>query len=126
MLRQRETATVVVQVQKVLQLDTLCSQRMGIILMGPSGAGKTTLWSLLSAAYSKLGSAPIVHKLNPKAVTRQQLLGSLDAHTRCVQCLHTPLRACVVAVRKLVMAFNFGITQAPATDLAPGHFHLPG
>ena len=71
------------QIEKALQLDMSCEQRMGIILMGPSGSGKTTLWQLLAEAYKLEGRAPVIYKLNPKAMPRQQLLGSMDMHTRC-------------------------------------------
>jgi dynein heavy chain 2, cytosolic len=71
------------QIEKALQLNVACEQRMGVILMGPSGSGKTTLWQLLAEAYTFLGCRPIVYKLNPKAMPRRQLLGSMDVHTRC-------------------------------------------
>lgn len=79
------------QIEKVLQLDVSCEQRMGVILMGASGSGKTTLWRLLAEAYTLLGCGPIVYKLNPKAMPRRQLLGSMDVHTRCAsfQCAFT-------------------------------------
>ena len=39
------------QVEKVLQLHMACVQRMGVIIVGPSGSGKRTLWRVLVAAY---------------------------------------------------------------------------
>jgi dynein heavy chain 2 len=47
-------------VEKVLQLHLACEQRIGIIIVGPAGSGKSTLWSALAAAYAKLGRAPQV------------------------------------------------------------------
>jgi hypothetical protein len=120
------------QVEKVLQLHLACEQRIGIIIVGPAGSGKTTLWACLAAAYAKLGRAPQVrceggacgglamlrwkvvpirgpscctaaptppanpadqpaispsppfqvHTLNPKALPRAQLLGSMNLDTR--------------------------------------------
>ncbi len=66
----------------MLQLHLACEQRIGVILVGPSGAGKSTLWQLLEGAYDHLGRKPVVHRLNPKAMPRQQLLGSLNLDTR--------------------------------------------
>jgi hypothetical protein len=71
------------QVEKVLQLHVACEQRMGVILMGAAGSGKTTVWSCLADAYAALGNPPIIRKVNPKAMPRQQLLGSMDPQTRC-------------------------------------------
>ena len=70
------------QVEKTLQLHLACEQRIGVILVGPSGSGKSTLWQLLEDAYALLGSRPVVYRLNPKAMPRQQLLGSLNLDTR--------------------------------------------
>ena len=41
--------------EKVLQLHIACSQRIGIIIVGPSGSGKSSLWQILEGAYKKLG-----------------------------------------------------------------------
>jgi ABC-type nitrate/sulfonate/bicarbonate transport system ATPase subunit len=53
------------QVTKALQLQLACDQRIGVILVGPSGAGKTTLWRLLEGAQTKLGHRPIVYRCRP-------------------------------------------------------------
>jgi dynein heavy chain 2 len=37
---------------------------------------------VLEAGLAKLGSRPVVHRINPKAMPRQQLLGSLNLDTR--------------------------------------------
>jgi dynein heavy chain 2 len=66
----------------VLQLQLACQQRIGVILVGPSGTGKTTLWMVLEKALAQMGHKPIVYKINPKAMPRQQLLGSLNLDTR--------------------------------------------
>ena len=64
-----------VQVEKVLQLHLACLQRIGVIIVGPSGSGKSTIWRLLQAALSSLGQPPVLHVLNPKAISRHHLLG---------------------------------------------------
>jgi len=70
------------QVDKILQLHLACEQRIGIIIVGPSGSGKSTLWEVLEKAYEQLGKRPLVFRMNPKAMARQQLLGSMNLDTR--------------------------------------------
>nr|BBC28429.1 cytoplasmic dynein 1b heavy chain [Yamagishiella unicocca] len=70
------------QIDRMLQLHLACEQRIGVIIVGPSGSGKSTLWELLEKAYERLGRKPIVYKMNPKAMPRQQLLGSMNMDTR--------------------------------------------
>lgn len=59
-----------------------CEQRIGVIIVGPSGSGKSTLWEILERAYARIGRKTIVYKMNPKAMPRQQLLGSMNMDTR--------------------------------------------
>ncbi|GFH23298.1 uncharacterized protein HaLaN_20892 [Haematococcus lacustris] len=61
------------QVEKMLQLHLACEQRIGVILVGPSGSGKSTLWEVLEKAYERMGRKPVVYKMNPKAMARQQV-----------------------------------------------------
>ena len=70
------------QVQKVLQLHLATLQRIGVIIVGPSGTGKSTLWQVLEDAQKNLGTPVKVYKMNPKAIERKQLLGNLDLDTR--------------------------------------------
>lgn len=50
--------------------------------MGPSGSGKTTIWSVLKTALKKLGVTVKTYIMNPKAISRSQLLGHMDVNTR--------------------------------------------
>ena len=70
------------QLEKIWQLHLACEQRIGIIIVGPSGSGKSTLWEVLEKAYERVGRKPILYKMNPKAMPRQQLLGSMNLDTR--------------------------------------------
>ena len=48
----------------------------------PLPAGKSTLWEVLEKAYERVGRKPVLYKMNPKAMPRQQLLGSMNLDTR--------------------------------------------
>ena len=58
------------------------SQRMGVVVVGPSGSGKSTLWKTLQKAMQKTGKVVKQYVMNPKAMPRTQLLGSIDMDTR--------------------------------------------
>ena len=70
--------------RKAEELREQLRRRTGVVLLGPPGAGKTTVWRLLRTALGIMESAPSlrVHIFNPKAVTRRQLLGHVDPDTR--------------------------------------------
>ena len=70
------------QVGKILQLHEQCNQRMGVIIVGPSGTGKSTLWNVLKRTYARLKKPLSVHVCNPKSMPREQLLGNMDLDTR--------------------------------------------
>ncbi len=70
------------QLKKAVELFEQLQQRMGVVIVGPSGSGKTTLFTLLKHALHKLGSTVKQHTMNPKALPRTQLLGSIDLDTR--------------------------------------------
>ena len=71
------------QIKKAIELYEQLSQRMGVVIVGPSGSGKTTLFTLLKHALSKSGVKTVKqHTMNPKAIPRSQLLGSIDLDTR--------------------------------------------
>lgn len=96
----------------MLQLHQCREQRMGVILMGPSGSGKSTLWRTLAAAHERLGKAPVVFTLSPKAMPRQRLLGYMDGDTRCVFCC---ANATMQLERSGCMANTLLLHLSPAT-----------
>jgi dynein heavy chain, axonemal len=64
---------------KVIQLHETCLVRHGIMLVGPTGGGKTEIFSVLQAALSKVeGQAYKTQRLNPKAVAASELYGHAD------------------------------------------------
>ncbi|CAB3367864.1 Hypothetical predicted protein [Cloeon dipterum] len=70
------------QIKKCLELFEQLQQRMGVVIVGPTGSGKTTVCCLLSHALSQLGLVVRQHTINPKAMPRAQLLGFVDPDTR--------------------------------------------
>ncbi|PAA68244.1 hypothetical protein BOX15_Mlig013490g1 [Macrostomum lignano] len=70
------------QVKKCLEVYEQTSQRMGVVIVGPSGSGKSTLWKVLRQAMIKTGKMVKQYVMNPKAMPRTQLLGSIDLDTR--------------------------------------------
>ena len=55
---------------------------MGCVVVGPSGVGKTVLWRTLGQALRKMGKNLKQYIMNPKAMPRACLLGSMDTQTQ--------------------------------------------
>lgn len=75
-------------VVKVVQLLDTLKVRHGMMLVGPTGAGKTTNYRMLQQTMTKLKKEGDVayesvqtHILNPKAITQMQLYGAFDEVT---------------------------------------------
>uniref|UniRef100_A0A914HVR0 Cytoplasmic dynein 2 heavy chain 1 n=1 Tax=Globodera rostochiensis TaxID=31243 RepID=A0A914HVR0_GLORO len=72
-----------VQLQKLSELYEQLRQRIGVIIVGPPGSGKSTLWRLLQKTLSLSGAQTVdVYSMDPKAMPRGRLLGHLDLDTR--------------------------------------------
>eukprot|EP00911_Craspedida_sp_UC1_P000769 UC1_evm1s588 len=73
---------------KVLQVYQVTGLAHGLMLVGPSGVGKSTAWRVLMEALERLpDSDGQRHKsvswvIDPKAITKDELYGSLDNTTR--------------------------------------------
>nr|CDJ93573.1 Dynein heavy chain and ATPase associated with various cellular activities domain containing protein [Haemonchus contortus] len=68
--------------QKVFQLHEQLRQRIGVVVVGPTGAGKSTIWRVLRRAQLLAGVALHTVSFNPKAMNRTKLLGHMDIDTR--------------------------------------------
>ncbi|GET88580.1 dynein heavy chain, putative [Leishmania tarentolae] len=71
-------------VEKVLQLHHTKMTRHGVMIVGPSGTGKTTAWKVLMAAMVRLERALQMHAyvISPKVLSKGELFGTLDVTTR--------------------------------------------
>ncbi|VDN17047.1 unnamed protein product [Gongylonema pulchrum] len=70
------------QRKKVFELFEQLQQRIGVILLGPSGTGKSTLWKVLHKAMALANRPVTTYVINPKSMPKQKLLGWMDMDTR--------------------------------------------
>ncbi|GBG31493.1 Dynein heavy chain, cytoplasmic [Hondaea fermentalgiana] len=69
-------------VNKVLQLDQVQQMRHGIMMVGPSGVGKSSSWRVLLEALELVdGQKGQAHVIDPKAISKEALYGTLDSNT---------------------------------------------
>ncbi|XP_078516318.1 cytoplasmic dynein 1 heavy chain 1 [Lissotriton helveticus] len=70
-------------VEKVLQLYQIAQINHGLMMVGPSGSGKTMAWRVLLKALERLeGVEGVAHIIDPKAISKDHLYGTLDPNTR--------------------------------------------
>lgn len=67
---------------KVLQLKQVLDVRHGVMLVGPSGTGKTSAWRSLIKAMTKVDKIKgDFYVIDPKAISKSRLYGTLDPNT---------------------------------------------
>uniref|UniRef100_A0A8C3ASK7 Cytoplasmic dynein 1 heavy chain 1 n=1 Tax=Cyclopterus lumpus TaxID=8103 RepID=A0A8C3ASK7_CYCLU len=70
-------------VEKVLQLFQITQINHGLMMVGPSGSGKSMAWRVLLKALERLeGIEGVAHIIDPKAISKDHLYGTLDPNTR--------------------------------------------
>jgi len=76
-------------VTKMLQLYQVTNINHGLMLVGPSGSGKSSAWKVLLEALNRLDKKDNpdkkegqAHVLDPKAISKDELYGSMDSTTR--------------------------------------------
>ncbi|XP_063374788.1 cytoplasmic dynein 2 heavy chain 1 isoform X3 [Cydia amplana] len=70
------------QVQKCVDLYEQMQQRMGVVIVGPPGCGKSAIRKLLKTALVQQGRNIVEYRISPKAMSRSWLLGHIDPDTR--------------------------------------------
>ncbi|XP_015793625.1 cytoplasmic dynein 2 heavy chain 1-like [Tetranychus urticae] len=71
------------QIEGINVLDEQLNSRLGVVILGPSGVGKSAIWRVLMIYKRKAESINVVPVvINPKSMTRVQLLGYIDEETR--------------------------------------------
>lgn len=68
---------------KVMQLYQIQKIQHGLMMVGPSGSGKSNAWQVLLAALERLdGVEGVSYVIDPKAIHKDALYGTLDQTTR--------------------------------------------
>ena len=68
---------------KILQLYQITQLHHGLMMVGPSGSGKSAAWRVLLKALELLeGVEGVAHVIDPKAMNKEALYGVLDPNTR--------------------------------------------
>jgi len=60
---------------KIIQLYETCRVRHGYMMVGPTGTGKSTIMNILTETMTKLGNKTVIVKMNPKALTAEEMYG---------------------------------------------------
>jgi dynein heavy chain 1 len=69
-------------VEKVLQLNQIQTLCHGVMMVGPTGCGKTAAWRVLLDCLERLdGVKGVPYVIDPKAIHKDDLYGKLDATT---------------------------------------------
>ncbi|MEW5318622.1 MAG: hypothetical protein WDW38_009830 [Sanguina aurantia] len=66
---------------KCIQLYETYLVRHGIMLVGPSGGGKSAIEECLAGALTEMGAKHTIWRMNPKAITAPQMFGRMDPAT---------------------------------------------
>eukprot|EP00727_Mastigamoeba_balamuthi_P006867 m51a1_g2800 putative dynein heavy chain axonemal (4501) ;mRNA; f:77561-92205 len=81
-LREKDYKILPEQVKKIVQLYETMSTRHCVMVIGPTGSGKSVIVSTLQAALNKIGQLTKLFVLNPKSQEMKELYGWVDSNTR--------------------------------------------
>ncbi|XP_014262519.1 dynein heavy chain 10, axonemal-like [Cimex lectularius] len=70
------------QIDKIVQLYETMMTRHSVMVVGPTGGGKTVIINILAKAQTLLGTITKLYVLNPKSVTVNELYGVVNPLTR--------------------------------------------
>ena len=66
-------------VDKLIQLYDISALHHGVIMVGPTAAGKSSAWTTLRTAVERVEGVKVVsYVLDPKAISKHELFGSMD------------------------------------------------
>jgi dynein heavy chain 1, cytosolic len=69
-------------IQKLLQLNQVLEMRHGVMIVGPSGSGKSAALRILLESMEKVdGTKGEMYVIDPKSIDKEKLYGSLDGTT---------------------------------------------
>jgi dynein heavy chain 1 len=70
-------------VEKIVQLWQIQGIHHGVMLVGPTGSGKSSAWRTLLKALERLDQCDgVSYVIDPKAISKDELYGTLDPTTR--------------------------------------------
>ena len=82
-MKERHLKETEMWMSKILQLYQIQQIHHGVMMVGPSGSGKSQIWKVLLQALQRVeGTEGICHIINPKAMSKEALYGNLDSTTR--------------------------------------------
>ena len=85
MERLKEKHNIVIRdnfVEKVLQLYQILNLHHGVMMVGPTGVGKSKAWRVLLEAWERIdGIKGVGYLIDPKAINKDELYGRLDSTT---------------------------------------------
>lgn len=65
-------------IEKLHQLNSVARLSHCIMLIGPSGSGKSAMVGTLNRSLSSIGAKHAIHRMNPKAISSEQMFGWTD------------------------------------------------
>jgi dynein heavy chain 1 len=69
-------------VEKVLQLNQILNLHHGVMMVGPTGCGKSQSWRILLETLERIdGIKGVSYIIDPKAISKDELYGKLDSTT---------------------------------------------